>query len=224
MEVAEILIPIILQALEAALVKAIEDGIAYVIRKIVDAAGNVITQIVYEFDSDGDGVNDSEQIIYTLDTIIPSLDNGYCLCNKGNEIGLGLPQYEIVDGTEISDLIDTKVITGNNNGFIIDLDNDGAKDDVLIPLPDFTGDGLRDWGWLVDRDDNGLPDVSPFAPFYPIGSDEYHYIIEQSGLGEDHFLDKDFDNYNVSEGFLFLIFFALAAVVIKLYFGRRGLY
>lgn len=224
MGLEEILIPLILQALEAAIYDAVKEGITYIIKKVVDAAGNVVTQIVYEFDSDGDGVNDSEQVIYTLNTIIPSLDNGYCLCNKGNEIGLGLPQYEIVDGTEISDLIDTKVITGNNDGFIIDLDNDGAKDDVLIPLPDFTGDGLRDWGWLVDRDDNGLPDVSPYSPFYPIGSDEYHYIIEQSGLGEDHFLDKDFDNYNVSEGFLFLIFFALAAITIKLYFGRRGLY
>lgn len=223
-EVAEILIPIILQALEAAIYDAIKEGITYIIKKVVDAAGNVVTQIVYEFDSDGDGVNDSEQIIYTLDTIIPSLDNGYCLCNKGNEIGLGLPQYEIVDGTDIADLIDTKVITGNNNGFIIDLDNDGAKDDVLIPLPDFTGDGLRDWGWLVDRDDNGLPDVSPFAPFYPIGSEEYHYIIEQSGLGDNGIMTKSVDDYTVTEGLLALILLFTAINFVRGLFRRKDIY
>lgn len=220
----EIIIALILQALEAAVSKAIEEGISYIIKKVVDGAGNVITQIVYQYDSDGDGYNDSEQVIYTLDTLIPSLDNGYCLCNKGNEIGLGLPQFEIVDGTEISDFIDTSVITGNNDGFIIDFDNDGANDDVLIPLPGFTGDGLRDWGWLVDRDDNGLPDISPYSPFYPIGSEEYHYIIEQSGLADNGIMVKPLDNYTVTEGLLALILLFTAINFVRGLFCKKDIY
>lgn len=202
---SDILIIIILQALEAALTKAIESGIEYIIKKVVDAAGNVITQIVYEYDSDGDGENDSEEIIYTLDIMIPDLEDGYCLCNKGNEIGLGLPQYKILDGFEISDLIGTDIITGNDNGFIVDVDFDGENDDILIPLPDFTGDGYDDWGWLIDDDNNGLPDVSPFAPFYPVGSEEYTYIIEQTAADDTPIMEKPIDNYNVTEGLLALL-------------------
>ena len=186
----EVLIPLFLYALEQAIEGALEKGITYIIKKVVDGAGNVVTQIVYEYDSDGDGENDSEEIIYTLDTLIPNLDNGYCLCNKGNDIGLGLPQFEIINDDEIGSLIDTDIITGNDNGFIVDLDNDGANDDVIIPLPDFTGDGVADWGWLVDDDDNGLPDVSPYSPFYPVGSEEYNYIIEQSGVTDDNIMTK----------------------------------
>ena len=62
----DIIVALVLQALEAALTKAIETGITYIIKKTIDAAGNMITEIVYEFDSDGDGKNDSEQVIYTL--------------------------------------------------------------------------------------------------------------------------------------------------------------
>lgn len=201
----EVLLPILLYALERAVEKAIENGLTYVIKKVVDGAGNVITQIVYSFDSDGDGVNDSEEVLYSLNTIIPDLSDGYCLCNKGNEIGLGMPQFEIVDGNDITGFLDTDIITGNDNGFIVDFDNDGANDDVLIPLPDFTGDGFSDWGWLVDRDDNGLPDVSPYSPFYPIGSEEYTYIIEQSGVSEGSIMTTKIDEYSVTQGLLALI-------------------
>lgn len=206
----EIIITIILQALEAALAKAIEEGINYIVRKVVDAAGNVITEIVYQYDSDGDGTADSEQVIYTLDTLIPSLDNGYCLCNKGDTIGLGFPQYKLVDGSEIADLIDTDTITGNGNGFIVDLDNDGENDDILIPFPDFTGDGLGDWGWLVDNDDNGLPDISPNSPFYPVGSEGYHDIVSRVTTEEFTIMNKPISEYTVTEGIL-LIFLIVGA-------------
>ncbi len=206
----EIIIIIILQALEAAITKAIEEGINYIVRKVVDSAGNVITEIVYQYDSDGDGTADSEQVIYTLDTLIPSLDNGYCLCNKGNTIGLGFPQYKLVDGSEIANLIDTDIITGNDNGFIIDLDNDGENDDILIPFPDFSGDGLDDWGWLVDDDDNGLPDVSPYSPFYPVGSDGYHEIVSRVTTEEYTIMNKPISEYTVTEGIL-LIFLIVGA-------------
>lgn len=220
----EIIITLILQAIETAVSKAIEEGISYIIKKVVDAAGNVVTQIVYQYDSDGDGIYDGEEVIYTLDTLIPSLDNGYCLCNKGNEIGLGLPQFDIIDCTEISDYISPSVITGNNDGFIVDLDNDGANDDVLIPLPDFTGDGLRDWGWLVDRDDNGLPDLSPSSPFYPIGSEEYHYFIEQAGLGDNGIMIKRLDDYTVTEGLLALLLLFTVINFVRGLFRRKDIY
>lgn len=177
----EIILTLILKALEAALEKAIEGAIKYIIRKIVDETGRVITQIIYEYDSDGDGVNDSEEILYTLDMLIPDLDNGYCLVNNGDEIGLGLPQYKILDGFEIGDYIGTDIVTGNDDGFIVDYDGDGEDDDVIIPFDfDFTGDGQNDWGWLIDDDDNGIPDASPIAPFYPVGTPEYHEISERS--------------------------------------------
>lgn len=201
----EIIFTIVLQAIATAIERAVEKGITYIIKKVVDSAGNVITQIVYEYDSDGDGVNDSEEVIYTLDVMIPDLKDGYCLCNKGNEIGLGLPQYKVIDGLEISNLIDTDIITGNDNGFIVDIDFDGENDDILIPLPDFSGDGYDDWGQLIDDDNNGLPDVSPFTPFYPVGSEEYTYIVEQSGADDTPIMEKPIDNYNVTEGLLALL-------------------
>ena len=221
MEVGEIIIMIALQALEDIIINAIEDGIKYIIRKVVDAAGNVITEIVYQYDSDGDGTADSEQVIYTLDTLIPSLDNGYCLCNKGDTIGLGFPQYKLVDGSEIADLIDTDTITGNGNGFIVDLDNDGENDDILIPLPDFTGDGLGDWGWLVDNDDNGLPDISPNSPFYPVGSEGYHDIVSRVTTEEYTIMNKPISEYTVTEGILLIFLIVGAFKLIGKAFRRK---
>ena len=212
---------IALQALEDIIINAIEDGIKYIIRKVVDAAGNVITEIVYQYDSDGDGTADSEQVIYTLDTLIPSLDNGYCLCNKGDTIGLGFPQYKLVDGSEIADLIDTDTITGNGNGFIVDLDNDGENDDILIPLPDFTGDGLGDWGWLVDNDDNGLPDISPNSPFYPVGSEGYHDIVSRVTTEEYTIMNKPISEYTVTEGILLIFLIVGAFKLIGKAFRRK---
>lgn len=221
MDPLDILIALALQALENAIINAIEDGIEYIIKKVVDAAGNVITQIVYEFDSDGDGELDSEQVIYTLDTLVPSLDNGYCLCNKGKEIGLGLPQFKLVDGSEIANLIDTDIFTGNDNGFLVDLDNDGENDDVLIPLPDFTGDGQGDWGWLVDDDDNGLPDVSPFSPFYPVGSEGYHEIVSRVTVEEYTIMNKPISEYTVTEGILLIFLIVGAFKLIGKAFRRK---
>lgn len=217
----DIIIALVLQALEAALTKAIETGINYIIKKTVDAAGNIITEIVYEYDSDGDGANDSEQVIYTLDTLIPSLDDGYCLCNKSDEIGLGIPLYKVLDGFEISEYVDTDIVTGNDNGFIVDFDGDGENDDVLVPLPDFTGDGQSDWGWLVDDDDNGLPDVSPFSPFYPVGSEGYHEIVERVSDSDLPFMDKPLEDFTVSEGLLFLIFICVVGSFLGQLFKRR---
>lgn len=183
----EIVFTIILRALEQAVAAAAEKAITYIIRKVVDSTGRVITQLVYEYDSDGDGVNDSEEVIYTLDTVIPNLDNGYCIVNDVDKIGLGLPMYQLIDGSFISDYIDVSdpnnlpIVSGNGDGYLVDLDYDGDNDDVLVPFgADFSGDGVPDFGWLVDDDDNGVPDASPDFPFYPVGSDAYHQIVERS--------------------------------------------
>lgn len=182
----QVIFQIVLVAIEQAIQSAVEGAIDYIIRKVVDETGRIVTEIVYRIDSDGDGSPDSEQVVYTLDTLIPSFDDGYCICNRDDEIGIGLPQYKVIDGTSISELLpDLSVVTGNSDGFIVDIDGDGLQDDVLIPLPDITGDGQSDWGWIVDDDDNGIPDASPDSPFYPVGSDGYDQIVRGSSDGVD---------------------------------------
>ena len=97
--------------LEQVLQELIKQGVNYIIRKTVDALGNTVTEILYKYDSDGDGIEDAEQVIYTLDTCIPDMSEGYAIVNKGDEIGIGLPQYELVDAVDMVDrLVDT--VTG----------------------------------------------------------------------------------------------------------------
>lgn len=180
----EILLNAILTALYKALEKAIADGIDYAIRKAVDVFGNYVTQIVQQIDTDGDGIADSEVVLHTMDILIPDLDNGYCIVNKGDKIGIGYPEFEVINGMEIYpyaemwDPDSTPRITGNGDGYLLDMDDDGDWDDVVIPLPDFSGDGIPEWGWVTDDDDNGVPDASGDAPFYPVGSEEYSAVIQ----------------------------------------------
>lgn len=222
----EIIIGILIKAVGDAVSNAIEKGINYIVRKVVDGAGRVVSQIVYRYDDDEDGEYDREEIILTLDTLIPDLSNGFCLCNKGNEIGFGLPQYRIIDGKELPSMLGnvkllegdddfnppavvpdygSVIVTGNDNGFIVDIDDDGEYDDILLPTSDFTGDGLPDWHWIVDDDGDGLPDVSPYSPFYPVGSEEYEILLERSGQADNGIMSKKLDRYTVSEGLLALI-------------------
>lgn len=174
----EIVLTMLLTALEQVISNAVEQGIDYVVRKVVDNTGRVITKIVYDVDTNGDGVADSSQELISFDLLIPDLSDGYCLCNDGEDIGIGLPQLQFVDGLDVVDYIGDNDIVGNGNGYLVDFDGDGDKDDVLLPLSDFNGDGVCDWGLVVDRDDNGLPDAASTAPFYPVGSDEYSAIVE----------------------------------------------
>lgn len=181
----EIIIQFILIAVEQAIQSAIEGAINYVIRKVVDETGRWVTEIVYQIDSDGDGVTDTEQTVYTLDAVIPDMDTGYCLCNDGDQVGIGFPTFEIVDGTTVGDIFNGDQLTGGRNGWIVDADGDGEFD-VLVPLlTDLTGDGVSDWGKVIDRDNNGLPDASPDLPFYPVGSDGYDQIAHSSSEGVD---------------------------------------
>ena len=245
-----LLLKILWKALEKAMITKYEfeeyfnKNILPKCEKVIDSAGRVIVRYVFHiYDSEGELVSDD--VVFTFDSIIPLFYDGYCLCNNGDEIGLGLPQYKIIDGAEIADILfsdtvsasynglsfmaldDTgdimlpDVISGNDDCFLVDLDDDGAFDDVLVPLPDFTGDGQSDWGWLVDDDDNGLPDVSPYSPFYPVGSEGYHEIVERVSDSELPFMDKPFEDFTVTEGLLFLIFLCVVGSFIGRLFKRR---
>ena len=229
--------------------KLIEQGIKYIIKKTVDEVGNIVTQIVVPVDKDGDGVAESEEVLYSFNCSIPDLSDGYCIVNRDDEIGIGLPQFELINATDMADrLVDT--VTGNNNGYLI-------GDDVYVPLLfDFSGDGQLDWGRVIDDDDNGIPDASDDAPFFPIGSEGYKQIVSGSGseksfiivsadgtvsiydpngdlteqdynqayslwLKDNNALDKPFKNYSVTEALLLIVaLFAGASLIGKL-FKRR---
>ena len=81
------------------------------VRKFIDSFGNVSTQIVYQFDSDGDGDLDSEEVIYNIDSYIPDLDEPYQLVDNNGTIGLGFPMLRTVDSIETSARIDCGSIT-----------------------------------------------------------------------------------------------------------------
>lgn len=222
------------------------DNFVVTFRKTVDDFKNTVTEVVVIFDSDGDGENDREEVVYRIYQTLPDYETGFCICNKGNEIGLGLPMFEIIDGCELSELLleapsvplaglpafpdtsdgsdfpelpdisdiidiepsfehkDYPIITGNDKYFIADLHNDGYND-IFSPAGDITGDGINDWKVIVDYDDNGLPDASPNQPFYPVGSDEFEYLIESIGQGDNGIMTKEIDKYSVSEALLSLI-------------------
>lgn len=118
-------------------------------------------------------------------------------------------------------------------------------------LPDDPANPFREWD--EEPEDWEPFDPIPNDPVIPVdptpdtGSDLQIIIISPDGtmtiydetgtvtvedcdtayslwLSENNFLDKSFDNYSVSEGFLFLIFFAVAAAVIKFFLGNRRMY
>ena len=164
--------------LEQLFQKLIIEYAEYHVRKQIDSIGNSFTQIVQYFDDDGDGETDREVVLAQFDVSIPDLSDDYCIVNKGDEIGLGLPKLEPFTADDIGSMIDDEVFTGNSKGVYI-------GDDVYVPIPvDFDNDGSTDWGRVVDSDDNGVPDASPDAPFFPVGSDGYNQILSEMGNGD----------------------------------------
>lgn len=142
------------------------------IQRKVDNIGNSFSQIVAVYDDDGDGVNDREEVVYSFDVSVPDLSDKFSIVNRDDEIGLGYPQLEIFPACDLPAFIEGTTITCNDNCILID-------DDVYCPLPlDYDGDRLPDWGRVIDDDHNGVPDASPDAPFYPVGSDGYNQILE----------------------------------------------
>lgn len=169
---------VIASLLSQLLEKLIVEYAKYYIRKQIDSIGNSFTQIVQYFDDDGDGETDREVVLAQFDVSVPDLSDDYCIVNKGDEIGFGLPKLEPFTADDIGSMIDDEVFTGNSKGVYI-------GDDVYVPIPvDFDNDGSTDWGRVVDSDDNGVPDASPDAPFFPVGSDGYNQILSEMGNGD----------------------------------------
>lgn len=201
----------------------LQEKLNYAIKKTVDAVGNVFTNIVHMVDTDADGEPDTEDILFSINLTIPDLNDGLCLCNKGNEIGLGQPQLRLLDASDVLPVLkDTGSYLSDGDGFLIDLDDDGAIDDIFYPLPfDYTGDGVPDFQIVVDDDDNGLPDVSPQSPFYPVGSDEYQDIICEYEEEDYTIMTKPLSKYTVTEGILFLAFVIGAFGFVRKLFRRK---
>lgn len=86
------------------LVQSVDDFVV-TFRKTVDDCKNTITEVVVIFDSDGDGENDREEVVYRIYQTLPDYETGYCICIKDGEIGLGLPMFEIIDGRELPELL-----------------------------------------------------------------------------------------------------------------------
>lgn len=178
--IGTVVIPIIEYAVKVAIEKAVE----YVVRKGIDEAGRAITRIGYYLDTDGDGIEEFIEL-GCWDTLMPDFDDTFSICNDGDKIGLGMPQYQLIDGMSITDYADTldtsnlPTITGNSQGWLMDVDFDGEKE-VVVELPDLTGDGFPDFGWPVDTNDDSLPDASPDGPFIEFGSEEYDKYVQQT--------------------------------------------
>lgn len=157
------------------------------IKRKLDNAGKAISEFYALFDDDGDGQTDREELVFSFDVSVPQNYSGFSIVNSGDEIGLGYPEYEIIDSNEFSSRISNRndgTITTTDNYYIID-------DDVYLPIPlDYNGDGQLDWGRVLDENHDGVPDASPSGPFYPVGSDDFNRIIEttKKESGEKSFI------------------------------------
>ena len=197
-------------------------NLVFSVRKFIDSFGNVTTQIVYQYDSDGDGELDSEEVIYNIDSYIPDLTEPYQLVDNNGTIGLGFPMLRTVDSVDVSSaLSDCDYFSSTSGGYRIAIDGDGVFDDIVYPLPfDFSGDGINDFEIIVDDNNNGLPDCCPTSPFYPIGSDGYQEIVEAYSDNIPA-LEKSFKNYTVSEALLFVIACGSLVAIFSKIFKRR---
>ena len=83
---------IVLVILSQVIEGRVSQYVKYEIQRKADRIGNSFSQIVAVFDDDGDGVTDREEVMCSFDVSIPDLSDGYCIVNKGDEIGLGLPE------------------------------------------------------------------------------------------------------------------------------------
>lgn len=214
MELGALLESLLLQFLSS----LVRHGVEFVAKKVVDAVNGVVTKIVATF-------NGKEYDVYTLNTLIPDIGDGYCLVDKDGEIGVGLPEFEFVsreiDVTGDSETLypsigidDGDTFTGYPDGGIVAPDGK-----VYVPFNDIDGDGLGDWALVVDDNDNGLPDASPDFPFYPIGSDEFQQVVE--GYDDATFLDKPISDYTVTEGILLIFLIVLVVRGFKNFFLKR---
>ena len=140
------------------------------IRKFIDSFGNVSTEIVYKYDSDGDGELDAERVIYNIESYIPDLNEPYQLVDNNGTIGLGFPMLRTVDSVDVSAAFtDSEYHSSTSGGYRIALEGDDVLDDVVYDLPfDYTGDGINDFQIIVDDNNNGLPIIVQPLLFIPL--------------------------------------------------------
>lgn len=191
--------------------------------------------------------------------LLPSSNSLQLVENWEGELGLGFPQYFVLDGRELSYLISALPgFAGSPDCFYTDFDGDGIKDMVLPIGGDLTGDGINDFATILDLNGNGIPDADPSGVFYPIGSPDYKRIVNtQTGsssiiimspdgtmsvydpsgqltremyneayslwIKDNGALDKEFNNYTVSEAFLLLAASAAVVYLFSKIFRRRKL-
>lgn len=232
-EIVAVLLPFVIEGLKIALENAIKEGIKYVVRKVINEAGKAVIRFVAE---------GTEEIIYELDASVAQLSGvwnsmGLALGNCGDEVGFGIPIYRLVSNNEFSSFLniaplaadddtspDLPVLSYLGSTALVDIDGDGETEPML-PIPDFDGDGYDDWKTIVDDDDNGLPDLSPDLPFYPVGSDEFTYIVEQQTKQDDRpIMETPLDGYSVTEGLLALILLFTVLNFIRGLFTRKDVF
>lgn len=233
-EIVITLLPFVIEGLKIALENAIKEGIKYVVRKVINEAGKTVIRFITE---------GTEEVIYELDASIAQLsgvwnDMGLTLGNIGDEVGFGVPIYNFVSHNDFisfltvptaaaadGDVLTLSPISYLGSTAIVDYDGDGQSE-PMFPVPDFDGDGYADWGELVDDDDNGLPDLSPDLPFYPVGSDEFTYIVEQQQKSQDKrpIMETPLDSYSVTEGLLLLALLFSVLNFVRGLFTRKDVF
>lgn len=117
--------------------------------------------------------------------LLPDGSGGLQMCEdlEGN-LGLGFPQYFVIDSFEFSDMVAAlPSFSGSPGCYYTDIDGDGVKDMVFPLGADFTGDGFSDFGYVLDLNSNGIPEADPSAPFYPIDSPDYNRIVKARTQG-----------------------------------------
>lgn len=234
-EIVATLLPFVIEGLKIALENAIKEGIKYVVRKVINEAGKTVIRFITE--------GPEETVIYELDASLAQLSGvwnsmGLTLGNCGDEVGFGIPIYELVSHNDLLLFLDIQNVSAYDedtapassaqisvlgSAALVDFDGDGETE-PLFPVPDFDGDGQGDWGRLVDDDDNGLPDLSPDLPFYPVGSDEFTYIVEQQTKEERPIMETPLDSYSVTEGLLLLALLFSVLNFVRGLFTRKDVF
>lgn len=87
----------ILALLSELLTQAITQYAKWEIKRKLNNAGKFVSEFYALIDNDGDGVAEHEELVFSFDASVPQSYNGYSLVNNGDEIGLGYPEYEIID-------------------------------------------------------------------------------------------------------------------------------
>ena len=115
----------ILALLSELLTQAITQYAKWEIKRKLNNAGKFVSEFYALIDNDGDGVAEHEELVFSFDASVPQSYNGYSLVNNGDEIGLGYPEYEIIDAAEFASRISNHndgTITATDDYYIVDDD------------------------------------------------------------------------------------------------------